>query len=124
MKINDSEDRDLEMRFSRLREELFSSIPPLAIPTPAQVKKGPSRWMPAAAGLATVAAAVGALIFGPWNAPGPDEIALASVLWPAPTDFLLDIPRSSLLGTVPRIGGGLRMITGDEPAPLADDTLR
>jgi len=124
MKITDSEDRDLEMRFSRLREELFSSIPPLAIPTPTRVKKGPSRWMPAAAGLAAVAAALGALIFGPLHAPGPDEVALASVLWPAPTDFLLDIPRSSLLGTVPRIGGGLRMITGDERAPLADDTLR
>ena len=112
-------DQDLREKFARLRAEVDDIVPPFAMPA---VRRAPRQvghvW--------AAAAAVLVALVGTWYVTSSGEsqvpyaIDLAATTWEAPTDFLLEIPGSALLDSIPGIGIEVPVIV--EPTPQAIDT--
>lgn len=96
------DDRDLHARFAAQRREDASVVRPFGAVlarrrAPASLFRRNAMLVAAAASLAAVA--LGVHFIG--RRPRPPLVDLAAVRWVAPTDFLLQLPGSELLRTVP-----------------------
>ncbi len=120
---DDSGDNDLRARFGELRKEVSSNAPGFKVPSVATRRKRRVRWIPAAGGLAAAAVAAVLVLFYEGNPPPVYDPGLGSVVWTAPTDFLLETPGRNLLRSVPRIGVDPRLFDPVENESIVDDTV-
>jgi hypothetical protein len=101
-------DRDLRERFVALRRHVATDAPPFQATVATARARGSARWgrrglwLAAAALAASVALAL--LLVRRGRPDGHVGIDLTAVRWRAPTDFLLTLPGSELLRSVPRLG--------------------
>ncbi len=118
-----SNDEMLRTRFHELREQVSESAPAFSVGSGRSVGRAVSRWVLVSGGMASVAAAALLVMLWPRSRPGPGVGPdLSTVVWVAPTDYLLDTPGRDLLNTVPLLDptGFMRGPVGTERA--TDDT--
>ncbi len=97
--MSDGDEKELRARYGALRREVAASAPPFATPEVHVVRRRVASWSWAAA--LAAAAAAGALFLGRGRGPVSGyDLALGSVMWTGPTDFLLALP-----GDLPPSGG-------------------
>ena len=138
-------DHDLRERFAALRDEETSRAPDFDATVRAARKTGgtsrsrPAAWKVAAAAAIVIATGVALVaerervttsVIAPSAKPGAaggaaPTTAARPVLWRGPTDFLLEMPDSDLLGTIPALGGkGGWNLTPPTRAPSISDSGR
>lgn len=128
------DDRDVRRAFETLGRQVTASAPSFAALTSNEALRS-ARWRRrrrtgfvatigiAAMVLATRVQPTGDFDFDKFTA--LTGIDLGEVTWTAPSDFLLDVPGSDLLGSVPIIEVTMPVAGPDNlPAPAANDTQR
>ncbi len=104
--MNQPTDGDLRDRFAALRREDVAGVPPFAAMRAFAVQqpRGLPRLVPWASAIAVATAAiVVAVSVLRTRSPREPLVSLATTRWQSPTDFLLRVPGTEYLETVPRL---------------------
>ena len=101
------DDQHVRQGFEALRREAANGTPPFRATIAAARARPTARPVRRALGLAAAVIALVAVVFISTRRERngiPLEIDLATVRWQAPTDFLLNLPGSELLRSMPQLG--------------------
>jgi hypothetical protein len=129
-----ADDRDVKRAFETLGRQVSASAPSFAALTSDKALRLARRRRLRRTGMVATAG-IAALVLATRMQPAGDfdydkftaltGIDLGEVTWTAPSDFLLEVPGSDLLGSVPIIEVTMPVVGPDNlPAPIPDDTQR